>query len=406
MFEFKLCRSVERLFSRGSCFHDFRDDGFVESVEAMRSVGDELLFGSFSGNGIEERLIGELSPLLNRYFCDDNAYRIEYSFDGIRGSVFSVGTIAYLINTTSEVVEVGEFSNSKITLLPSELVILNLGLAGVPFDLDSEGILSAVIHSEIDGLNYFDKTAPKAVQKVLPFPVDAANVFLDDLNFDDWVNNGFTMAKCAPLVSDALRDLLVQETFQKVDPQHSGDKKYAARYISKHSLFKPLVHKPEFAAFRDSLRSLFRPVLEAKPNPYGDNISLFSAPKAHFMEAHSDCADASPVIVIVYLRDEPWEETDGGLVSVIRAKIDGSKVVRDERFSPVSMAPEHGSVIVLNNTSPKFQHQVSEVLSDRKRYSIIFNLSMLTNPQWDVDFEERAGEYIQESMTLSDPTVK
>lgn len=146
------------------------------------------------------------------------------------------------------------------------------------------------------------------------------------------------------------------------------------------------------------LRKCFRELLSNKPNPNGDNISIYKAPVGHYMQAHSDCADSSPLIAMIYLRDEDWDESNGGCVVIREAVFDscGGRVV-DSSKSEVRVAPKHGTVVFLNNTTPCYTHEVERVLSG-VRYSYIFNLSMLTNPSWSKDFDDTDGSVYMNSL--------
>ncbi len=404
MLFFSMEGKLNRFWQEGWHFHDFRDEGFVDSVQALREIDEQLLFDSFKVNGLEAQFVEQLSPVIGKYFCDDNPYRLDYSFDGIRGTEFSVGTIVYVFNVTTDSIDIGGYAGKKLVLLPCEFVVLNLGLVSSCFELNTEDCLTVCIHSDLDGIEYFGTSSPFANQLPLPVRSSPPTLFNEPVNFERWAEQGFCVTSLNCKLADSLRDELVSETFQKVDPQLTGDKKYAARYISKHSLYKPREIREVYRSLLSSVRDELAPILCGKPNPHGDNVSLFSAPRGHYMEAHSDCADASPVIVIIYLRDELWVAGDGGEVDLSQVELVDSCVVKNDRVEPTRLIPQHGAVVILNNTSPKFQHRVEKVMSDSKRYSIILNFGMLTNPDWNVEFEERSGEYIEESITLSDPT--
>lgn len=368
-------------------FH-YTDTGLRDMVDFIQLFDSESLSNFMETTGVN--IAGDhLRDYLKYYFNDDNHSETIYSFKAPSSKLISSGTLLFAFNHTDEPLLVAKFNGSDITLSPDHGVILNLGLSGVPFELKESGVLQGVIHSKLDGINYFQDGEPLSQEELAPHDVPR-KFYLNQIDLNSWVKDGCALNSLNPDCAKQLLEDIKNEHFQAVTQndmdQYCG---YGERYISKHSMYKPRSIKPCFQEILDETSLLAAPILANKPNPNGHNLTAFCGIKGHFMDTHSDCADASPIITIIYLSDEQFGAEDGG--SVVAHKMAFNADVRKVRSveEVAKCSPNQGAVIHINNTNVKFAHQVHGVLSERYRYSIVINHSMLTNPSWDIDFDEK-----------------
>lgn len=334
-----------------------------------------------------------LKHYTNLFYNRDNKPVIEYSLSTPKSDKISVGTIFFAINHTEEDVRIGMYHDIEMILPPNRMIFLNLGLSGISFELDETSLLQGVIHSSIDEIDYFsgDKTLRQG--KMTNQTPKEGSMLVDVFDAGNWVHNGFAVNHISKQDADALLELVKQEHFQSV-AQVDIDLPigYSDRFISKHSMYKPQEIKPQFQKLLNDINELACEILENKTNPAGHNLSVFSATTGHYMDLHTDCADGSPLISILYLNDNEFEDEDGGQISSVFTKFNELGSIEATEML-VKTPPKHGLIVQANNSNPHFAHEVHKILSDKFRYSIIINSAMLTNPKWHVEFEEKAGFY-------------
>ncbi len=379
---------LNRLLKKGFCITDYALDGVPELCEMAGVLGDAVI-GSLSEHPVKHDTLDGLKPILRFHYNDENTYKVITSLNSIKMDKIGVGSFLLVVNSVGEDVSLGLFRGEKVVLRPNQVAIFNVGLSGIEFQLETDGLLKYLVYSEISGVEPEIACGDSSFSQSTfsKMSVCANGLFHDAVDLERWIEDGVVTARLMPDVANALLESLQREEFQSVNSAGGGDKDYGNRFIAKQSLFKPRELRRDHLEVVNKLRDAFSEVLSNKPNPSGDNVSLFEAPIGHYMESHSDCGDASPIIILFYLRDTPWVESDGGCIVSKKMMFDdlGRRVV-DDSEEPIRVSPEHGQVVIVNNTSALFTHQVEEVLSG-VRYSFIFNLSMLTNPSWDVEYE-------------------
>ncbi len=82
---------------------------------------------------------------------------------------------------------------------------------------------------------------------------------------------------------------------------------------------------------------------------------------------HSDINDSTDMIVLVYLtEEETWDESWGGTIE-FRKEVNGKELYY-EKIQPMT-----GNMVILNNTNPLMQHQVTPMLNKKiNRYTFNF----------------------------------
>ena len=383
--------ALNNILKVGYTVVDYPLDGISEVCQAMGGLGEEALVSFFSDHEIKDEVVKGLSPLHRFHYCDENKLESFTTFTNIDTRLIAVGTFLVVFNSRGEKLALGEFDSNCIELGVNQFAVFNLGLSGIGFSIDCTGLLQYVIHSSISGGDCLagdeDSCCRLHQDPLYTKVVHDKELFLNSIDMSKWVRDGAATTWLQSDIADDLLASLKKEEFQSVNSSGGGDKDYGSRFIAKQSLFKPRELRDEHRVIVGKLRSLFSEVLSNKPNPCGDNVSLFEAPVGHYMEAHSDCGDASPIIIIIYVRDDKWKQSSGGCVVSRKALFDKDlNRVNDPDCGAIKVSPKHGRVVVLNNTSARFTHEVEEVLGG-VRCSFIFNLSMLTNPDWNHDYE-------------------
>ena len=406
MIDYKINFSLQQeLHQKGYVKIPFQDiclEAMLSILDPSDKEGVQAILGAQLSLDFKESL---LSTFLDFYYNSDNPAITEFAFETPSSDLISVGTIYFAVNYTDKDVLVADYEGDKVTLKPFELCLMNLGLAGIGFDLKITSLLQGVIHSSLDEINYFQGGEPLSQDSIRDIETVQPNIFENTINFNTWVDLGFAVNSVKPEYADHLRSLVKKEHYKSVE-QNQLDEYcgYADRFISKHSFFKPRAIKAQYQDLLDEVNQLATPILINKPNPNGDNLSVFAATKGHFMDSHADCADGSPLITIVYLSDDEFGEGDGGDISSARVDIcPETKRLVERAVKDAKAPPKHGFAIHVNNSDIRFVHEVHEILSEKFRYSIIMNSSMLTNPNWEKDFEEIEGHFETDTSKLDKP---
>lgn len=393
---------AKSVLENGYAVGHLKDSSLNLLLPSFEQVPCEMLSGILSSNPELTEIKEQLQPLLSYYYNEDNEALVSYSFATPKGEKVSVGAMYIAYNHTDLTTEVATIGKNSIRLGKDEYLMLNLGQIGLEYTLKETSLLQIVIHSSLDSIGFASGSPLK--QECLHQHSSGNEVYELPLNINEFLTQGVAVNRVVPVVANELLQLVKREHFVSVT-QNELDAccEYSDRFISKHSMFKPQAIKSQYADLVTATTEVSAPVLKNKPNPAGDNLSVFMASTGHFMDLHSDCSDGSPIITIIYLSDDEFVESDGGQVSVSTMGFveEGSLGRLEMRLKA---EPKHGLAVHLNNSTPQFHHEVHKILSSKYRYSIIINSAMLTNPIWDVDFDEEVGRVDTETLTLDDPS--
>lgn len=381
---------------------EFRHDGLSELLDTTAALGVELTQPIFSA--LVDFDSSPISNFLNYHYNEDNKKNVAFMSSSPNLNKVSVGAVYFCFNSTDRHLPLVILNGETITVAPNNVLFINIGLVGISLEvLQTNGFLQGVIHSSIDSLDY---SPVESCATSLP-RIDAglkSEVLQGHFDIKMFMEHGYATNTISKELADQLLASVKNEHFISVE-QNTLDEycDYSKRYISKHSMYKPTQIKYPFSKMLAELNRFLKPLLERYPNPKGDNVSVFAASKGHFMDLHADCADGSPIICIIYLADEIFTPADGGQISSSRCFMneDTNKLERQNLDAMVS--PNHGIVAYVNNSSAKFGHEVHEILSEKYRYSIIHNFAMLTNPDWHHEFDERSGEFEENTLILEEP---
>ncbi|MBU2896103.1 hypothetical protein [Vibrio hepatarius] len=379
-----------------------------ELIDAVGDLPSQTASQIYSGAFIPE--YSPVSEYAKYYFNEDNPAKTDFSITSPLGDKVSVGAIYFLFNTSTIEVNALSLVGKDIYVPCGKVLFVNIGLIGLNVDFtnnDSNGLLQGVIHSELDGLSFFENNNRPLKVTNRYCSSTSKNSGLGEFDFEKFCLKGYSESRVSSEIVDSLLSLVKGEHFLGVEQSELDSYKgYSKRFISKHSMYRPTKIKDSYIKLVRTLKESFKQTLDSYPNPKGDNLSVFFAPRSHYMDLHADCSDGSPIISMIYLSDDEFLDCDGGQVSlntVLPNPVSGSM---EKDTCEAVFNPSHGLIVHINNSNIRFAHQVHEVLSDKFRYSVIVNLSMLTNPDWDYEFNEVAGKFEEGVVVLGEPSLQ
>jgi len=97
---------------------------------------------------------------------------------------------------------------------------------------------------------------------------------------------------------------------------------------------------------------------------------------------HQDVHEGLHITNVLYLSDDEFSEDDGGDLRLGRWNLDErywGKLDTVEKLARVE--PTHGTLVSICNVIPTFCHSVSEVLTDKTRYSMICRMGYAENAE-------------------------
>ncbi len=210
-------------------------------------------------------------------------------------------------------------------------------------------------------------------------------------------SKGYCVTTLEKKLADKILKQMKKETWIQVQPDASGlednfgEKYYSNRFMSAQSLLKPAVLKSPYRSFANRFKTWAEPVLRRFESSSKVNLSAFCGVTGYYMEPHTDVGDRAVFDVIAYFGDDISSESDGGTLNMFKTNVHDPEN-RDNLELIEKIVPSHGMVVVLNNLSPIFYHEVTELVKKgAKRYQLIGNFGMLDLPDWEIDFEEKPG---------------
>ncbi len=103
------------------------------------------------------------------------------------------------------------------------------------------------------------------------------------------------------------------------------------------------------------------------------NCMLQRGKKGDSMVWHHDSYDPMHLICLVYLSDDVWVPEDGGMLQLGEGDIDEHGFLLDPESVSIkaSVPPNHGTLVWAINTNPRWVHRVTEIVSDKTRYTMV-----------------------------------
>jgi hypothetical protein len=95
---------------------------------------------------------------------------------------------------------------------------------------------------------------------------------------------------------------------------------------------------------------------------------------------HHDLSDSTELNCIAYLGSNDFTEDDGGFLEIAECDIDFDGMPILASIKPIKMIlPNHGTVVVLDNTNPRILHRVKPLLGKKERFTLSCQFGRLSN---------------------------
>jgi hypothetical protein len=96
---------------------------------------------------------------------------------------------------------------------------------------------------------------------------------------------------------------------------------------------------------------------------------------------HHDVKESTAIIVLLYLTDSTFSLEDGGFLEMARVGRLKPTAMPDSEMIPFGspIVPQEGKLVFLNNFDPTFVHRVSQIVSEKSRFTVSCQLGWLSN---------------------------
>jgi hypothetical protein len=95
---------------------------------------------------------------------------------------------------------------------------------------------------------------------------------------------------------------------------------------------------------------------------------------------HHDLSDSTQINCIGYLGDADFSEGDGGYLEIAECDVDGYGLPIEGTIKTVyKVMPNHGTVVVMDNTNPRLLHRVEPLKSPKLRITLSCQFGYLSN---------------------------
>ncbi|HBO7921546.1 2OG-Fe(II) oxygenase [Pseudomonas aeruginosa] len=103
------------------------------------------------------------------------------------------------------------------------------------------------------------------------------------------------------------------------------------------------------------------------------NCMLQRGKKGDSMVWHHDSYDPMHLICLLYLSEDIWHPEDGGMLQLGEGDIDEHGFLVDPESVSIkaSVSPNHGTLVWAINTNPRWVHRVTEIASEKTRYTMV-----------------------------------
>ncbi|HBP1602414.1 2OG-Fe(II) oxygenase [Pseudomonas aeruginosa] len=103
------------------------------------------------------------------------------------------------------------------------------------------------------------------------------------------------------------------------------------------------------------------------------NCMLQRGKKGDSMVWHHDSYDPMHLICLLYLSEDVWHPEDGGMLQLGEGDIDEHGFLVDPESVSIkaSVSPNHGTLVWAINTNPRWVHRVTEIASEKTRYTMV-----------------------------------
>jgi hypothetical protein len=219
-------------------------------------------------------------------------------------------------------------------------------------------------------------------------------MIVDKLDLHFLYKNGFFRSHLTEAKADELLKIVQKEDFH-LDSSSSCPVEDAPWDKGKSVELK-ILPAPYSNFFQEVLKSKF---LEPYTKIYGEftalNAALHKTPKNYINKWHGHFMDGFHLHLIFHLSEEIRTQADGGLIEYgyvlnpdeYSLDLQGYNMTEAKNIIQTgSFLANNGDFEVLLNTHPMYRHQVTEVLSNKNRYTLMmyfgYNDNILENKKW------------------------
>ncbi|MDU8351212.1 2OG-Fe(II) oxygenase [Pseudomonas syringae pv. actinidiae] len=206
----------------------------------------------------------------------------------------------------------------------------------------------------------------------------------DDFDINSFLAKGHCRTTISSIFADALLQDILSEAFSMDEPDEPDyvgyvEKYYQDRYISTDDRSNQGSRSQLKKMIAASVLNYQKPLLRFYAGGSDvelTNVSAYEGRTGYRMGWHQDIGDRSVSETIIYLCEKDWQEGDGGELQIAKVERDADgKIKRREIIETI--VPRHGDVVILENLSPHFEHQVLPWTAHHSRFSVIVIAGML-----------------------------
>lgn len=209
-------------------------------------------------------------------------------------------------------------------------------------------------------------------------------MLIDEFDINGFLTNGHCRTKISSFFADALLQEVLAEKFsmdEPDEPDYTGyiEKYYQNRFISASDRSDQGSRSQIKKMIAASVLNYQKPLLRfyAGGSDVGlTNVSAYEGRTGYRMAWHQDIGDRSVSETLIYLCEKDWQDGDGGELQIAMVDRDPNGSV-NRREIIATIPPRHGDVVILENLSPHYEHQVLPWNASHARFSVIVIAGML-----------------------------
>jgi hypothetical protein len=205
---------------------------------------------------------------------------------------------------------------------------------------------------------------------------------VNSFDLNSFFKNGFSITHLSKETADRLRTVIDEEVFEDEEDIYGLDN--PSSVVFEHT-WKGLKHpqapqwdkKSPFNKVPPELYDFWVETAKSSyfkwfTDLYGDfthlTVMVHRYVRGDGMGFHNDTSDATWLLNLIYLTDEPFVIEDGGYLGLGRCVVDANCIpIRGTESEIIKIVPEHGLMVTLNNRDPSLLHRVEKLISGKVR---------------------------------------
>jgi hypothetical protein len=209
------------------------------------------------------------------------------------------------------------------------------------------------------------------------------------ININHFFNYGYSVSQIPVELADALLETVRKQNYSVCDGTYKSNLEAPLLASWNSELLPKTSNIGETPPILESLQAILKEM--GFLNWFEINFGVFSQfsvmvnkfSKNNGMIWHNDHLDSTFLSVLIYLSKDIFEENDGGYLEL--GRIYNTDYVMDARPPSEevsllrSVLPNHGTIVLLNNTQITSVHRVEKMISDKERYTILCHFGYWQN---------------------------